>query len=490
MISRATFKEHKISVNNWIIIVLSTFVVGATIGLGYIQIVLIGLGGVGLTFLALSNPFVITLLFGASIAFDRITLFSLGSLDFSLSKIIGALMVLSWLLAKTSLRRSDQILSEKLKQVYFLLVLWVVLTTLSVLFTEPNRLLSHLSTVSLVFLVPVLVTFVSNELRLRNFLLMLMSVMFLGSLLVLVQAVLGYDPLGLVTVKRGWVPGVGSFPRPGGTFDDPNYFSLYAVTMALPVLLALMLRKEKIWLVTISTGFVILAVFTSASIGGLLGLAGLGVYSFVYVMRRKRLDQVVNSRVFIGTLFAIVLFTGIYSLVDRPSFVTVFVERFQDKQDRGESRFEIWEISTRMLLDNPIFGLGSTHYQTSFSDYTDDPRFASGKWTHNSYLGVAVTRGLPALVIFIGLITLTGKLLWTTGQLTRGKYLLEDIHFALGGMYISYIIQAFFLNAHNDKIIWMLLGLTLALYHVCLYSDVRLEVNSARNKRTYSHMEP
>lgn len=70
-------------------------------------------------------------------------------------------------------------------------------------------------------------------------------------------------------------------------------------------------------------------------------------------------------------------------------------------EDAEESRLELWRAGWRMVLANPVLGVGSRRFPEYAQDYYDLSYDQKGKVSHNTYIEVASTSGLIGFLSFI-----------------------------------------------------------------------------------------
>jgi O-antigen ligase len=88
-----------------------------------------------------------------------------------------------------------------------------------------------------------------------------------------------------------------------------------------------------------------------------------------------------------------------------PGVTSRFTERYD--MDFGGSnpagRIYIWENTCRIISDSPLIGVGAGNFKQAYVDHLQEevsPKFYVGT-AHNDFLNVAVTAGIPGLVLFL-----------------------------------------------------------------------------------------
>lgn len=127
----------------------------------------------------------------------------------------------------------------------------------------------------------------------------------------------------------------------------------------------------------------------------------------------------------------------------------------------GSGRIEIWKMTSKVIINRPIFGCGVDNLNNGLHTYCEEEinnRVSrTGKdidKAHNEYLQIAATIGIPALIIYLSFIGLI--LFPKMKEIFKNK-----LQFILGLTIICYLTQAFF-NISTigvAPLFWMLLGI-------------------------------
>jgi O-antigen ligase len=72
-----------------------------------------------------------------------------------------------------------------------------------------------------------------------------------------------------------------------------------------------------------------------------------------------------------------------------------------DPEGSAEQRFELQKVGVRMMLDNPVLGVGPGAFASAFERY--DPALGK-KDTHNTYLNVAAEFGIPGFLLWVAFV--------------------------------------------------------------------------------------
>ena len=246
-----------------------------------------------------------------------------------------------------------------------------------------------------------------------------------------------------------------------GTLGDPNYL---AAVMVLGVGLSgglFAIAKTPLTRgAALGAGVLcLIAIFPTASRGGLLALAAMLFASVVLTKgRRLALSLVILTIALAGIGY-------------------VFAAAPQGNKDRilhpnasgGSGRIDIWTVAGRMVSAHPIRGVGAGNFQVSSIHYllrpgslpndqyiADTPQVA-----HNTYLGVLAELGFTGAILFLALILFgLGCML---AALTRFRALqkrqLQALTTAVAVSLIGLLAAYFFLSDEYSRPLWVLVGL-------------------------------
>ena len=251
-------------------------------------------------------------------------------------------------------------------------------------------------------------------------------------------------PVGPFLITDEGNPDLGiSAPRAAGAFGDPNFFAL---SLAAIIPFALHLTSLPEWrhrlLGAASLVALMAGIFSSGSRGGLLA-AGVGVIVFGLAspIRGARLATV--ATVLLGVLLV-------------PLFGSVLgTSANREVGGRATENF----VAVHMFLDHPLTGVGVGEYPTLYRDYTryigDDPRVL--RLPHSLPLEIAAEQGVVGILgwaaaLFILLRLVIAKQLWRS-SIGRATVL------AL----VVYLVGSLFLHGGQPRLLFMLMGLVLAL---------------------------
>ena len=243
-----------------------------------------------------------------------------------------------------------------------------------------------------------------------------------------------------------------------GMYADHNNFAMLFV-VALPYLayfgaaLKNQILRWSVWMI-IPLGWH--GVFLTGSRGGLLGL---GITLLIMVWRSKnKVFGFLLIPVFIGAF----LFQAGDTMRDRASTITGF-----SQDSSASSRIQAWTAASKMIVDNPLTGVGIASFGPAFPYYSED----KPRETHNTYLQITSESGLIAGFGYAGVLLSclfglwrNGKILWKQSTEDDGKtssvyWINEATLVALCG----FAVCATFLSLQMFEIFWYLCVLTNAL---------------------------
>lgn len=284
----------------------------------------------------------------------------------------------------------------------------------------------------------------------------------IGGILVSLYGIMqfyGYYPFHDVILK-----GFGS--RPSSTMGNPNFLGTYLV-LIIPISTCLYIFNSKITgLFGYAVSFYCLLCTStrSAWLGGMFSiLCFIIIHKITYNIKKSQIYR--YFIIFLVTLLIMVFFnyqTG-GKLIKRFLTISDDAKDFlvEQSDDAGARRGFIWKRVVQMIGEKPIFGFGVENlmdpYTERYRDEVEEKYGAESSYTdkaHNEYLNIAVTSGIPSLMIYLYFIILVLKKGWM--NLKINTYFI--------GLYASvsgYLIQAFFNISMpvTAYVFWIFLGL-------------------------------
>ena len=250
-----------------------------------------------------------------------------------------------------------------------------------------------------------------------------------------------------------------------GTFGNTNFMGSF-ISMGIPVfIITYIIKNNKISLCTSLLVFFNLIACEARS--GWVAFFVFSIIMIAYLIKNK------NKEYLKRTVILLLCFVMIFGVLYLPSNSKIrnklnktkeefFIAKISGTNDRlGSGRVQIWKIVIELIKKYPIFGVGTDNlkngiYENLTETSIDFIQRAKGMIdkAHNEYLQIAVTLGIPALIvylIFIGLILLSNI-----------KNIFKQKNtFIILSIIISYLVQAFF-NISTIGIaplFWLTLGI-------------------------------
>jgi O-antigen ligase len=269
--------------------------------------------------------------------------------------------------------------------------------------------------------------------------------------------------------------------RSAGLNVGPNYFAA-AQVIALPLGVMLATTTEdRRWRTVLLAGVAVIgfSIFAAASRGGLIALACVLILlaiqkapTFFSSVRFKR-DFLVTAVVCGAVLFPITWYgvgNGVFGSGPSAGGLSGHVE---STGAGGSGRTYLWHAAFRGWEDRPIEGLGygaftpeanrlllRTH--VNLNSYRLRPH---GQPVHNAYLESLAELGAVGLLLFAGVLGTMYATLRRVGAEAdhANDRLLATLSRALIISIAGYVLAAMFLSIETYRVLWILLGLTLAL---------------------------
>lgn len=188
-------------------------------------------------------------------------------------------------------------------------------------------------------------------------------------------------------------------PRATGPMADPNDLACTLVG-ALPLLLAFDLRRSrgtKVALLLLAAAVLVAGAVATFSRGGIVAL----VVGLVYLVVRR----VVPIRAVLGAAAVAAAVLAAVALLVPGQVDRALGEKFFIGDSNVDQRELRWQAAARMLAENPVLGVGPGGFRSEYvvasnrAELTEQTPVA-----HSMYLEVGGELGLPALLLFLGMI--------------------------------------------------------------------------------------
>lgn len=304
--------------------------------------------------------------------------------------------------------------------------------------------------------------FFSSRLISRDRVPAILNTISLGAVLVSIYAILQHFHLDILLDRNDSVDGF---------FDNPNFLGTYLV-IALLITMSLYVQADTPFKVIgyyLANALLFLALIYSYTRSAWIGaFVGGSIFSFLVFKYRKHL---INRCIFLLLLY-LTIFIAINALendryIQKSSRVVNEVQQMISGEDigtAGSSRWYIWRTAVPLIPKYFWIGSGPDTFDKVFpyhpeerKKYFSNPHIIIDK-AHNEYLQMAITLGVPALIVYLGIVL---SLLWTGFKRIR---ILSGSHqiyvFGLIAAILGYVAQAFF----NISVVtvapfyWVLLG--------------------------------
>jgi probable O-glycosylation ligase (exosortase A-associated) len=187
-------------------------------------------------------------------------------------------------------------------------------------------------------------------------------------------------------------------------YSNPN--DLAAITLLLLSLAGALVASERAGIIKYGAfaSVIVLPILLlmTQSRGAILGLCT--AVALLVVSQGQKVRTIVVL-VMLGLIAAFVAPSGVWDRLSGLSKATS-VETLSevDAEGSAQERFAIWVISTRIIRDHPVFGVGLGAYPLSHSVYAGGDGVLRRKDTHSTYLNVLAETGIPGLIVFLGII--------------------------------------------------------------------------------------
>ncbi len=259
-----------------------------------------------------------------------------------------------------------------------------------------------------------------------------------------------------------------------GLFDNPNFFGSYLVlVISISIMLFLISKGNKSYYFYLGSSvlFFIAIIFTYTR-SALVGLFATMLFLTLFVILNKK-------HLWRRWTIVLVLFISIFISIDAlgdGKFINKIATAFDDTQKiitnnsdghEGSSRWFIWRYTFPLIEDYFWTGSGP---DTLYYVFPNDNRELVSSYlgneivvdkAHNEYLQIAVTLGVPALVVYLTFLSVILFTAYRALQKIKTDETIYIIHCGIIASIVGYLVQAFF----NISVVtvapffWVLLGL-------------------------------
>jgi O-antigen ligase len=270
--------------------------------------------------------------------------------------------------------------------------------------------------------------------------------------------------------------------RATGTIGDPNELAaVLLVGLALGAGFALGRGRVPLMrlVAAVAVPLCLAGVFLSLSRGGLVALGIMMMAGTIFAGRWRMAITLMLVTIAAG---GFIYFTQLAPLPAR--------ERVSSAKG-GTGRTDLWTVATRMVQAHPVTGVGVGNFPATSAEYTLRPGslertdliFNQQPYvTHNTYLQITAEMGIPALLMFLGVIAscltymLRAARIWAKRKEVAMEAFARAAFLGLLGM----LVADFFISVMYSKLLWVLLALGPAMYAIASQDESAAQAEPAR----------
>jgi len=223
-----------------------------------------------------------------------------------------------------------------------------------------------------------------------------------------------------------------------------------AVPLLVAVLPARPSTRDRV-LVAVTAALLVAGAAATFSRGGALALAA----AVGWLLARRAL----SPRVLAAAVGAAVAAGAAVVLLAGPRLARSLREKGFIAETNVDTRELRWAAAARMLGENPVLGVGPGGFRSEYVAASNNAELAEQTpVAHNMFLEVAAELGLPALLLFLGLVAAAA--LATENALRRGR----DRHTAVAvqASLVAVLVGATFLSEQYYLPLWLLVAVAVA----------------------------
>jgi putative inorganic carbon (hco3(-)) transporter len=458
--------DRKIILASFVVIVCAV-VSGVLISFGMQFIALGLLGMLTFIFLSFSRPFIAFLLFvffAITVWFSSVKVVG----NVSVLVVIGLVFSMIWLIRLAS----QKTVIVQVKEYWYLISLTAVLILSTIANQSSNvGIQSAFTYLQLYVLFVLTVNFVRTVTQLKWVVyVLIISSTFLAISVLLGQ--LGWLSVEIARITSEYLSGTNreTINRASGFWGDPNFTALQLL-VALPFIFEIIPNTRGVLrriLLIISAVTIMMSIVFTYSTGGFVGFFTIIIAKILLINNGKN----IKSRVFQVGLFILIIGVGATLLPETyvrrlqiklvlPTNLLQNPERDSLFLDMGTGRGDTWQGAWQAAKTSPLLGNGpgaSEFANAQFSLIRETDRRAA----HNMFLAVASELGFMAATIFLILIA-SAIFSVRPKQIYGNNYTeLRGYANAIFVFFIAYIAQGLALDAHNMKVLWIMLGVAVA----------------------------
>lgn len=277
----------------------------------------------------------------------------------------------------------------------------------------------------------------------------------------------GFDPIPKDYLRGSWSG------RAYSTMGNPNFLGAYLVLVLPIVIYSYIKTKRNVFL--LCTSLIYFSLLCTMTRGSWIGF-GFSLLIIVFFSFKHKGDRT-NIYILIAILS---IATIMFNFISDNYFISRFISIFGDfkttidmetgYEKSGAGRMFIWNKTLVILKDYPLFGVGIDNLYLEFNNRFGNEIFETFGYNvlvdkaHNEYLQIAVTTGIPSLVIY---------LVFLREIIKKGLYNINSHITVLPILtsVIGYLVQAFFNISvvSVSFLLWIFLGI------LCRYSTINID---------------
>lgn len=374
------------------------------------------------------------------------------SQDASISKIIG-ILILGLCLLKLLIEKKNLILYDRKSIFIVIFFLWSLFSLLYVKNIELG--IARITTLfQLILTYFLLVKIIDNINELKKILFTVTTIGFIVALTSIIYLIKSPE---IIAQNAG-----GSIERYGGTNGDPNMFAQNFLFI-FPFFLFFYIYKSRFYILAVI--FSIFVILSTYSRGALLGLIVMLILSAPIIV------QIKNKRLlFILLSFSILVFSAMF--FNKSGALTTRLKS-GGRGSSTQTRLELLQVAIDMGISNYITGVGLGNFIEHSSEYGKASHIR--RESHNGFLDVFATLGLPGFIILLYIIYLCIKDYWLAIRKTKLenqeiKHLSQFILIS----FIGFLVTGFFLGLIFSKMFWNLVAFSSKLRQITEKTSLKL----------------
>jgi O-antigen ligase len=266
--------------------------------------------------------------------------------------------------------------------------------------------------------------------------------------------------------------------RAAGLLEDPNAFALL-IAFAVPLGLLLVIRSPNLLqrLLWGACCLLLLGGMTKTeSRSGLVVLAlslAIGLWHYRANLKRIRPRHFGFAMLAVVILIPLAIYAMPAGYIARIQSLSVLSAGAKGHDDESLGRRASYiVVGSQMIRENPLLGSGPGTFPLHYATTGYAKAFSANRKigdlyrrAHNTYLEIFSELGIPAGLLFVGMLGLGlyNLLRARKAWMQRGDWEQADLMTHLGMSFLSLTLFLMFLSAPNQKYLWIMLALTSVL---------------------------